>query len=104
MGLSITNKKGRGYPALTCDTCGLVIEDLGKGIAAFSLGPDGTVASVRIFHKGNCDPNVAGWMPLEHFVVLLLWNHKLGKMVHSEHGVKLTVEVPEMLQAMVDDV
>lgn len=108
MGLSITNKKGRGYPALICDACGLPIKDLGKGIAASPISGDGTISSVRIFHKVTCDPrnssdpkqrldqSVAGWMPLECFIPWLLLNHKVGKVVRRRNGVKLLIDVPEM--------
>jgi hypothetical protein len=103
MGLSMYGEKGALLPTLTCDKCGKRIKDWRLAVATYQWVPDDSIAAVKLYHKGQCDPGtVKGgsvlWTELKNYLPWLLWHHNWGLKQTTEKGWStVTVDVPKPL-------
>jgi hypothetical protein len=102
MGLSMQLEKWQPWPVLTCDKCGEPIRDWGQAIATYKWSSENSIMSVKVYHKGECDPGRGKdgtllWEELKKYLPWLLWNHNWGTKQATKKGSTITLDVPKPL-------
>ena len=103
MGLAMQHSKGAFFPIMVCDACNKKLKTMESTIAVSAMPLGEGIVSVKVFHKGKCDPGShfkghEGFEEFRRYLPHLLGNHKWGERQKGKEGNnQIVIEVPPPL-------